>query len=162
MNMSDGQSCFSSNPWQTQHQSSPGLTYDNVGYPYGPSSGERALTLFGDSSPVTTAPRPRGGGLSQGLITRQMVLEQYETVKEDKLSRERLNAVRVVHGIKKVAIFKRFGNEQQAESSRAKKAPTPNDVRDPESMSGMKYQLHWDRERIARDKALRLLNGAFC
>jgi hypothetical protein len=84
-----------------------------------------------------------------------MVLQQYDTAKADKIIKERLKAGRTSYDTR------RIGNEKQAESSRVKKAPTPDDVRDPDSMSGMKYQLHWDRERIARDKALRLLNGAF-
>ncbi len=105
---------------------------------------------------LSDAPRSRGGvGLSQGLMARQMILQQYDTAKADKITKERLKAGRTIYDAR------RIGNEKQAESSRVKKAPTPDDVRDPESMSGMKYQLHWDRERIARDKALRLLNGAF-
>ena len=49
--------------------------------------------------------------------------------------------------------------EDLAESSRVKsKRLTPEDVRDPETIAGMKYQIHWDREKIAQAKALRLLN----
>lgn len=207
--MSDGQTYYSSNPWQMQHRSSPDPTYGNNGFTSSPTSpdgqshvpgrlpaspastasnaslhsvtefnglkspldvyrergaGARALTLLGEAvgvAPQATTPS-RGGSLSQGLSARQMALLQYDiTAKEDKISRERMNALRKVHGMGKVAAVKRFGSEKQAESSRAKKVPTPDDVRDRETMSGMKYQLHWDRERIARDKALRLLNGDF-
>ena len=170
----------SNNPWETSPSS---LTYDHVGYPtsqtfpYGqsqvpscllvsPTSTESTLSFDSvadghtlDDTPRAPAHRPKRGGLSQGFMARQEVLQQYEIAKTDRISRERSCVVRRVHGIKNVAFG--LGNEKQAESSRAKKLPTPDDIRDPESISGMKYQLHWDRERIARDKALRLLNGAY-
>lgn len=171
---------MSINPWET---SPPSLTYEYAGlstsqtFPYGqreapsclpvsPSSTESTLSLDSladgdafDETPRATAHRPKRGGLSQGLMARQVVLQQYEIAKTARISREGSHAVRRFHDIKNVAFGP--GNEKQAESSRVKKLPTPDDVRDPESMSGMKYQLHWDRERIARDKALRLLNGAY-
>lgn len=53
--------------------------------------------------------------------------------------------------------------EKLAESTRKKKNRplTDDDVRDPETIAGMKCQLDWDREKIARSRALRLLNKGF-
>lgn len=185
VDMDGSPASVSSNPWETMNPSS--LTYDshcgfptNRGVPYGqrqvpsplpisPSSTNSSLSMDSvtegierNQTPRATAhPVRRVGGLSQGLIARQVVLQQYETAKTNRILRERFHAGQQVDNIKNISLCKGFRNEKQAESSRAKKLPTPDDVRDPESMSGMKYQLHWDRERIARDKALRLLNGAY-
>jgi len=49
--------------------------------------------------------------------------------------------------------------EQMAVSTRKKKPLTPDDVLDPESVSGMKCQLDLDRQSFAKQRALRLLNG---
>lgn len=51
--------------------------------------------------------------------------------------------------------------EVMATSTRAPKPLTPEDVRDPETVAGMKCQLDIDREDEARKKALRLLNEGF-
>ena len=51
--------------------------------------------------------------------------------------------------------------EKLAESTRPRKPKTAEDVRDPETISGMKCKLHWDREKYAKSKALRLLNEGY-
>ena len=51
--------------------------------------------------------------------------------------------------------------ESMAESTRARKPVTAEDVRDPETVAGMKCKLDWDREKEAKEKALRLLNEGF-
>jgi hypothetical protein len=58
--------------------------------------------------------------------------------------------------VPKVAVPVR--TEALAETTRKKKPTSEDDVRDPETVSGMKCQLHWDREKEARAKALQLLN----
>lgn len=50
---------------------------------------------------------------------------------------------------------------KMAESSRRRKPLTAEAIRDPETVAGMKYKLHWDREKEAQGKALRLLQEEF-
>jgi len=47
--------------------------------------------------------------------------------------------------------------EKLAETTRRPRAKTAEDVRDPETVAGMKCKLHWDLEKDAQKKALRLL-----
>lgn len=53
----------------------------------------------------------------------------------------------------------RPGCEAAAQSTRKKKSKTPVYTHDPESIAGMKYQWELDREKLARAKALRLLDN---
>jgi len=46
---------------------------------------------------------------------------------------------------------------KMAETTRKPRALTEDDVRDPESISGMKCKLDWEREEWAKKKALKLL-----
>ena len=49
--------------------------------------------------------------------------------------------------------------EKMAETTRKKKL-TPEDVRDPETVAGMKYQIDYDREKEAQEKALQLIRAS--
>jgi hypothetical protein len=46
-----------------------------------------------------------------------------------------------------------------AETTRRPRALTPDDVMDPESISGMKCQMDWDRQKWAEKRALSLLES---
>lgn len=56
------------------------------------------------------------------------------------------------------ATHRRKNMHMMASSSRNKKPLTAEDVRDPETVAGMKTQLDWDREKAAEKKALLLLD----
>jgi hypothetical protein len=96
---------------------------------------------------------------SGGMTARRAAQLSYEVRKKEKDEvKAKLRRDRETYGRKPPKVAVPVRGEALAETTRKKKAATDDDVRDPETVSGMKCQLHWDREKEARAKALQLLN----
>jgi hypothetical protein len=109
--------------------------------------------------PLTERPAPRlatGGGLT----ARQAANLQYEKRKKEKMEvkAKKKEVEQFTRRAPKLVVPVR--KEKLAESTRKKKV-TQDDTKNPETVCGMKCQLHWDREKEAQAKALRLLNEGF-
>ena len=97
-----------------------------------------------------------------GLSARRAAIVAYELRKQEKARvKAQLQQDLNTYGRPVPKLVVAVRKETLAESTRKKKPPTPDDVKDPETVSGMKCRLHWDREKEAQSKALKLLNEGY-
>jgi vacuolar-type H+-ATPase subunit F/Vma7 len=122
----------------------------------------RALVLLDDTAGrevselarATSMPKPK-----PAITTRQAATKRYE---ERQLLKAQIHAKlkedRATYGKPTPTLVVIPGKETMAESTRRPRAKTAEDVRDPETVAGMKCQMDIEREKKAQKKALQLLN----
>jgi hypothetical protein len=134
-------------------------------------AGMRALNLLNDTAagenhkapPVVSAQKGSaigfGGGGAAALTARRAAQLAYEKKQKEKEKvQAQLKRDLEMYGRRVPRLAVPVRSEALAETSRKKKPTTDEDVRDPETISGMKCQLYWDREKEATARALKLLN----
>ena len=134
-------------------------------------AGMRALNLLNDTAAgekhkappsVTTQQGGAigfGGGGAAALTARRAAQLAYERKQKEKEKvQAQLKRDLEIYGRRVPKLVVPVRSEALAETSRKKKPATDEDVRDPETVSGMKCKLHWDQEKEARARALKLLN----
>eukprot|EP00540_Astrosyne_radiata_P018437 CAMPEP_0116864544 /NCGR_PEP_ID=MMETSP0418-20121206/24883_1 /TAXON_ID=1158023 /ORGANISM="Astrosyne radiata, Strain 13vi08-1A" /LENGTH=171 /DNA_ID=CAMNT_0004499781 /DNA_START=48 /DNA_END=563 /DNA_ORIENTATION=+ len=98
--------------------------------------------------------------LQPSLTVRQAAEQRYQKRKKEKAeAKSMVHAIKLdmaPKGIKKKLVMAK-SLEKKATTTR-KIAKSPDDVKDPESISGMKCQLELDRQRDAEKKALKLVD----
>lgn len=107
-------------------------------------------------SPRATLTGTGSPGATTSLTTRQAAQREYEAKKKIKEQiKARLKQDQVTYRPPPKLLVDL--PEKLAETTRRPRAKTAEDVRDPETVAGMKCKLDWDREKDAQMKALRLL-----
>jgi hypothetical protein len=121
-------------------------------------AGARALSLLKEAfaGVAMEKPEPVGGMTTQ--TTRQAASQRYDERCMDMAQLKARLKVQKEHA-RFLGPPKR--KEAMASSSRPRKPKTAEDVRDPETVAGMKCQMDIDREDAAKKKALRYLNEGF-
>jgi len=116
---------------------------------------EEALKSEGSGSPrPDSKPSPDGAAKKSSGLARQQAL--YEHRQKGAAQRAiQLMEVTQAGGTHADSL------ERLATTSRKKPEKTPEDVRDPETISGMKCQMDWEREKIAEKKATKLLKSQY-
>lgn len=122
----------------------------------------RALSLL-DEAIGGVAPYPQSLERVSGcLTTRQaVILEHQRRCHEKAVVDGQMKADREVYAKRLPTLVAKKRKELLAESSRPPKPKTPEDVKDPETIAGMKCQLDIDREKAAQARALSLLEYGY-
>jgi hypothetical protein len=132
-------------------------------------AGMRALSLLNDTAAGEKHKAPpavkaqdggdSGSGGGSALTARRAAILAYEKrQKEKEKVQAQLKRDFEMYGKRVPKLVVPARSEAMAETSRKKKPESDEDVRDPETVSGMKCKLHWDQEKEAKAKALKLLN----
>jgi hypothetical protein len=106
-----------------------------------------------DVAKATSVSKP-----SPSLTTRQAAQKRYEDRQRQKIEMKTRAAVAILQPQSLTTLLPKQGKEELAESTRRPRAKTADDVRDPETVAGMKCQVDIEREKIAKKKALQLLS----
>jgi hypothetical protein len=116
----------------------------------------RALTLLNQ---VTAGGEAPSLGRDAPLSIKQAAALRYEHACVEKAKRKvQQKADMEKYGKPVPVLVAPVPKEKLAITTRARKPKTAEDVRDPETIAGMKCQLDLDREQLAQQKALRLLS----
>jgi hypothetical protein len=115
----------------------------------------RALDLLDKHSSYDSGKHSPSGA---GLTMKQAATLAHQKSKKAKMDmKAKMKHDQIVH--KPPPKLATTRKESMAETTRKTRSPTEEDVRDPETVSGMKCQLDWDRQKEAQIKALKLLSA---
>jgi hypothetical protein len=121
-------------------------------------AGIRALSLLDEAVGGVAASEPTPGGMTAKQAANRRFEERWqEKAKMKAKAKEEWE----LHAKRVPILVPPRRKEQMAESTRPRKPLTAEDVRDPETVAGMKCQLDIDREKWAEAKALRLMQDGF-
>jgi hypothetical protein len=122
-------------------------------------AGVRALSLLDESVGGVAASKLTPAG---GMTAKQAANRRYEEQSQEKTKmKAKPKEEKELWATRVPMLVPPTRKEKMAESTRPRKAKTAEDVRDPETVRGMKCQLDIDREKWAEAKALRLLQEGF-